>query len=279
MRDVDPKARIAGVFDRAAPTYEQTGVEFYGPPGRALVAHAGITTGERVLDLGCGRGNVFFPAAAAVGPTGTVVGVDFAPVMRRLTTEAAKDLPWVRVTAGDAEYPDFPPCSFDVVTAGFMIFFMPDPAAAVARWAGLLRPGGRLAISTFAESMTAGTTFYADRAAALAPFQRPEQALAGDAREEHDAQRDRVRGWFDRADLTGVTMTELTVRSHYPSADAYWAWWLSVGARRQLERVPPHRVPAARAAITEVLDKHLRHPGGGYLSETPMRLTVARRPG
>ena len=50
MTDVDPKARIAGVFDRAAPTYEQTGVEFFAPPGRALVAAADIGAGERVLD-------------------------------------------------------------------------------------------------------------------------------------------------------------------------------------------------------------------------------------
>jgi hypothetical protein len=33
MTDVDPKARIAGVFDRAAPAYEETGVEFLAPAG------------------------------------------------------------------------------------------------------------------------------------------------------------------------------------------------------------------------------------------------------
>ena len=42
MTDVDPKARIAGVFDRAAPTYEQTGVEFFGPPPRFLVEGSGL---------------------------------------------------------------------------------------------------------------------------------------------------------------------------------------------------------------------------------------------
>src|SRR5689334_4965853 len=101
MTDVDPKARIAGIFDRAAPTYDQTGVEFFGPPGRELVRLAGIAAGQRVLDLGCGRGNVLFPAAEAVGPTGEVIGVDFAPGMLTATTRAAEDHPWVRVTAGD----------------------------------------------------------------------------------------------------------------------------------------------------------------------------------
>ncbi|MDG4827648.1 methyltransferase domain-containing protein [Asanoa sp. WMMD1127] len=274
MTDVDPKARIAGVFDRAAPTYEQTGVEFFAPPGRALVARAGVRTGERVLDLGCGRGSVLFPAARAVGPTGAVVGVDFAPAMVAATAEAAKDLPWVRVTSGDAEFPEFPPGSFDVVTAGFMVFFLSDPAAAVARWAGLLRPGGRLALSTFAEATAAGQAFLADRAAALARFQTPDPATAGPS----SASREWVAALFADADLTDVTMTEMTVETFFDTGERYWTWWLSIGSPHQLARVPAERRPAARAALTAVLDAHLRQPGGGYRMVTPMRLTVARRP-
>ena len=275
MTDVDPKARVAGIFDRAAPTYDQTGVEFFGPPGRELVRLAGITTGQRVLDLGCGRGNVLFPAAAAVGPTGAVVGVDFAPGMIAATTEAAKDIPWVRVAADDADDPDFPPACFDVVTAGFMVFLLPDPPSAVARWARLLRPGGRLALSTFAAPTEAAEAFLRDRAAALLPFQTPEPA-----REEPSSSAPEwVAALFAGTDLVDVTMTALTIRSVVPTAEVYWDWMLSVGYRRQLERVPAEHEQAARAAVTKVLDQHLRQPDGSYLMETDMRLTVARRPG
>ena len=279
MTDVDPKARIAGVFDRAAPTYEQSGVEFFAPPGRELVARARVRLGERVLDLGCGRGNVLLPAAAAVGPTGEVIGVDFAPGMIAATTDAAKDLPWVRVTAGDADYPDFPPGSFDAVTAGFMVFLLPDPPAAVARWARLLRPGGRLALSTFAEGGDATDAFYRDRTAALLPFQTPDPAMDRQTANNSTAAAAWVEALFAGADLVDVTMTEMSVRSVYPSADAYWDWMLSAGSRRQLERVPPDREPEARAALGKVLDQHLRQPDGSYAKESPMRLTVARRPG
>ncbi|HEV7709083.1 MAG TPA: methyltransferase domain-containing protein [Asanoa sp.] len=275
MTDVDPKARIAGIFDRAAPTYDQTGVELFGPPGRELVRCAGITAGQRVLDLGCGRGNVLFPAAAAVGGTGAVVGVDFAPAMIAATTHAAKDLPWVRVTAGDADHPDFPPDSFDAVTAGFMVFLLPDPPAAVARWSRLLRPGGRLALSTFAAATEAGEAFYRDRTAALLPFQTPEPARE----EQSSSSPEWVAALFAGTDLVDVTMTGLTVRSVYPTADAYWDWMLSLGSRRQLERVPAEHEQAARAALGKVLDQHLRQPDGSYRMDTDVRLTVARRPG
>lgn len=43
---------------------------------------AGITTGMRVLDLGCGVGDVSFLAAEIVGPTGSVVGIDSARTAR-----------------------------------------------------------------------------------------------------------------------------------------------------------------------------------------------------
>jgi ubiquinone/menaquinone biosynthesis C-methylase UbiE len=279
MTDVDPKARIAGVFDRAAPTYEQTGVEFFAPPGRALVARAGIKAGERVLDLGCGRGSVLFPAAAATGPTGEVIGLDFAPAMLQATAEAAKDLPWVRVVSGDAEHPDFPEASFDVVTAGFMVFLLPDPVGAVAGWARLLRPGGRLAVSTFAEATEAGAAFFAERTAALLPFQHPDPDMDRQNADNSTADRAWVEALFAAADLVDVTMTDLTVHSVYPTADAYWNWMLSAGSRRQLERIRPGQEAAARAALTAVLDRHLRTNDGGYASATPMRLTVARRPG
>ncbi|HTF09311.1 MAG TPA: hypothetical protein VK659_14175, partial [Asanoa sp.] len=88
-----------------------------------------------------------------------------------------------------------------------------------------------------------------------------------------------VEALFAGADLVDVTMTEMSVRSVYPSADAYWDWMLSAGSRRQLERVPPDREPEARAALGKVLDQHLRQPDGSYAKESPMRLTVARRPG
>ena len=75
------KAGVAGVFDRAAATYDQVGVEFFQPIGRFLVSRTDPQPAERVLDVGCGRGASAIPAAEAVGPTGSVLATDLAPSM------------------------------------------------------------------------------------------------------------------------------------------------------------------------------------------------------
>ncbi|MBW6439200.1 hypothetical protein KZ829_36295 [Actinoplanes hulinensis] len=60
------------IFNEAADDYDSVGVDFFSPFGAALAEAAAIAPGERVLDVGCGRGTVLFPAAAATGPPGRV---------------------------------------------------------------------------------------------------------------------------------------------------------------------------------------------------------------
>src|SRR5262245_12377842 len=128
----DRKARVAGVFDRAAPTYDEVGVRFFEPAGADLVRAAELRRGDRVLDVGCGRGASLFPAAMTVAPEGAVVGIDLAPGMVAAVAEELQRrvLPHVTVGVGDAEAPEFPDRSFDAVLAGFVLFLLPDPVTA-----------------------------------------------------------------------------------------------------------------------------------------------------
>ncbi|HEX6878652.1 MAG TPA: hypothetical protein VF165_23540 [Nocardioidaceae bacterium] len=66
------KQAVAGVFDRAASTYDQTGVDFFGAVGRELVDVADPRPGEWVLDLGCGLGASTLLAAERAQPGGRV---------------------------------------------------------------------------------------------------------------------------------------------------------------------------------------------------------------
>lgn len=142
---------MIGTFDAAAASYDSVGVDFFTPMGAELVRRAAVRPGEHVLDVGCGRGAVLLSAAAAAGPAGRVVGIDLAPSMVELTAASTAHLPGVTVQVGDAQRPAFEPGTFDVVTAGLVLFFLPDPPAAVAAYRELLRPAGRLAFSSFAQ--------------------------------------------------------------------------------------------------------------------------------
>jgi len=95
-----------------------------------------------VLDLGCGTGSL---AALLAGAGHRVTGVDLAPQM---VAQARAKLAGARLPAtfvvGDAADP--PVAEVDVVLARHLLWTLPDPHAALARWVALLRPGGSLVL-------------------------------------------------------------------------------------------------------------------------------------
>lgn len=147
-----PTERVARLFDELAPSYDQSGVDFFRPIAARLVELLEVRPGERALDLGCGRGAATFPLAAATGPEGSVTAVDVAPGMVELTrAQAERDgVANVEVAVMDAAAPTLPERHFDVVASSLVLFFLPDPKEALARWVRLVAPGGRIGISTFA---------------------------------------------------------------------------------------------------------------------------------
>ena len=154
VRPPDRKKRAVRTFVEVAPTYG-SGLTFWESFGRDLIAAAGVRAGERVLDVACGRGACLWPACEAAGENGFVLGIDLAPAMVELTKRDL-DREGIRnaeVRVGDAEHLDLDAASFDVVTCGFAVFFFPAPLVALGECRRVLRVGGRLAASTFADGM------------------------------------------------------------------------------------------------------------------------------
>jgi SAM-dependent methyltransferase len=128
----------------------------YGPTGRSLVpaaeavvAAAALRPGERVVDVGCGTGNVAGMAAAAGA---AVTAVDPSA---RLLERAERSMPpgtTVRFALGDAEHLPLPDASCDAVLSNFAVIFAPDPAAAVAELCRVAAPGGRIVFSAWLPS-------------------------------------------------------------------------------------------------------------------------------
>jgi ubiquinone/menaquinone biosynthesis C-methylase UbiE len=109
---------------------------------------AGLRPGMRVLDVGCGPGDVSFIAARLVGPTGKVLGVDAAPEMIELARARAVEQGLSAVhfmrAAIDAIALDEP---VDAVVGRLILMHLPDPAAALGQLSTWVRPGGVIAFS------------------------------------------------------------------------------------------------------------------------------------
>jgi ubiquinone/menaquinone biosynthesis C-methylase UbiE len=267
------KRYLVGVFDRAAGSYESVGVPFFGPLGRRLVQVAALEPGWRVLDIGCGRGAALIPAAEAVGPAGEVIGIDLAPGMVEASAAAAerRGLRNVRLLVMDAERPDPALGTFDAVVAGFVMFMLPDVAGALRRYAGMLRPGGRFAMSSWAA--------HDARWDVLEPVY--EQFHPRDVpRLDDTVTRWQDTNWVEalvaEAGFTGVHSEVHVHRSRFRDADHFWEWDRSHGGRSVWETVPVERHAEVRALLRRAL-AGIAEPDGSLLLHSVARYTVASR--
>jgi ubiquinone/menaquinone biosynthesis C-methylase UbiE len=117
-----------------------------GPFGARVLDAVAIQPGGRVLDVGCGAGDLSLAAGWATGSEGRVVGIDLSEPMldtaRRRASVAG--LGNVSFVAGDAQTYGFGEGELDVVVSRFGVMFFADPVAAFTNLARALRPGGRL---------------------------------------------------------------------------------------------------------------------------------------
>ena len=123
-------------------------------PSARFFAHIGIAANMRVLDVGCGNGDLSRLVAALVGPAGEVVGIDRSDEALAL----ARALPLhpemapIRYQTADlsGELPDLG--QFDAIIGRRVLMYLPDAAATLTRLARLARPGTILAFQEHARA-------------------------------------------------------------------------------------------------------------------------------
>jgi len=248
------KELLAGVFGRAAATYDLVGPSFFVHFGRRLVAVAGVEEGERVLDVACGAGAVSAPATERGA---RVVAIDLAPEMVERTRALGVD---ARVL--DAEALDFDDASFDCTLSGFGLFFLPDPARGLAGIHRVLRPGGRLAFTTFAEEEDPRWAFLEEL-----PGRRR------DVRESRFGSRDGIAGLLAEAGFAEPSFFEESHELVFADTGEWWGWTWSHGARGWLERLPPDELERHRRLAFERVEQMPEIAHRIYA-----RVTVAARP-
>ncbi|HVY46034.1 MAG TPA: methyltransferase domain-containing protein [Minicystis sp.] len=226
------------------------------PLGRAALERAAVAPGERVVDVGCGCGTTTLEIAAAVGPAGSVVGVDVsAPMLARAEERArARGLTNASFVLGDAAEVrlDAPA---DALFSRFGVMFFAEPERAFSNLLAMLRPGGRLAFvcwRALVENPWARLPFEATARALAAP---PPPLDAPGPGPFAFADRARLRGILEAARFEAVSIdafdAEITLGGD-PAGAVDFAL-VSGPASRLLVGADEATVARARAAIEAAL--------------------------
>jgi SAM-dependent methyltransferase len=152
----------SGDFGRIARGYELGSAQF--------ITRLGLATGERVLDVATGTGNLAIPAARAGA---NVTGVDIAPnLVTQAKARAAAEGLTIRFDVGDAEALCYGDGEFDTAVSMFGAMFAARPERAASELLRVVRSGGRIAManwtpSSFIGEMLRATERYAPPPAGL----------------------------------------------------------------------------------------------------------------
>jgi SAM-dependent methyltransferase len=156
MANDDPFAKFKAVQRESWALFAPLAA-FTTPGAALLVDYAGVKKGDAVLDVACGTG-VVAVTAARLGAR--VKGLDLSPV---LLEDARKNAAIVSApiefTEGDAEALPYKDGEFDVVLSQFGHMFAPRPEVVVREMLRVLKPGGRIAFSTWPPELMIGQCF------------------------------------------------------------------------------------------------------------------------
>jgi ubiquinone/menaquinone biosynthesis C-methylase UbiE len=145
---------VQGFYGRWARFYDV--IALYTPGVRRLRERAAATLeldpGDTVVEMGCGTGANLPYLRAAVGPTGSVVGVDVTrPILDRARSLVDRR-GWDNVYLARADARRPPVASADAVLATFVVGMLDDPAKAVGDWCDLVGSGGNVVLLDATES-------------------------------------------------------------------------------------------------------------------------------
>lgn len=113
------------------------------PRYAAAIAEIGLVEGQFVVDAGCGTGRALPLLRSAVGPSGTVLGVDVTPEMLEQAAHHRADAALITADCGRLPLRD---ATVDAVFGAGLISHLPRPADGLRELARVTRPGGKLAL-------------------------------------------------------------------------------------------------------------------------------------
>jgi SAM-dependent methyltransferase len=232
-------------FDVAAEAYGRFMGRYSEPLAKAFVEVAGLSAGQRALDVGCGPGALTARLVDRLG-VDHVAAVDPSA---RFVAAVRDRFPDLDVRRGVAEELPYADATFDAALAQLVVHFMTDPVAGLREMARVTRAGGVVAACVWDHAgRRSPLELFWSVVAAVDPGAADESALAG-ARDGHLAE------IATEARLADVTGSELTVSVPYTGFDEWWEpYTLGVGpAGSYLSGVDSEQYDALVARAREVV--------------------------
>ena len=146
----DRKKMIQQGFDTVAEGYDHPSLSFFPETAKRLVDHLQLNPTDNLLDVCTGTGCVALTAAEKL-PQCKVTGIDLSSgMLQQAKNKAAEQgLTNAEFHQMDLEHINLPEASFDIATSSFGLFFLEDMTQGLTKIASTVRPGGKVAITTF----------------------------------------------------------------------------------------------------------------------------------
>ena len=233
----------------------------------ALLAAAALAPGQRVLDLASGPGLLARAAAESLGGRGMVLASDISQGQLACCPDLAR-------LAADGEALPLTDASLDRVLCGLGLMFFPDEEAALLEMRRVLRPGGRIALSVWAQAAEVPLIECAlsclRRLLPPPKVARPSIFRCGDP------------DWLQRriasADFQAIDIRRVDFTVAFADAASYWQGFLDIagGAAESLARLPAEKVQALAAGVAEELAPYAS-PDGYRLTSTVLIASALRK--
>ncbi|MCK6457607.1 MAG: class I SAM-dependent methyltransferase [Phycisphaerae bacterium] len=232
-------------------------VAFSWPVTHRLLDAVELRAGMHVLDVGCGIGDPTVAIASRVGPTGRVTAIDLSPRMIEVARQRAASLGLAAIDFRVCAIEEFDaaPASFDAVVGRWSLIFCEDVAAQLARIRGWLRPGGRLAMSTWTP-MEQSLGFAAinravNRVAKLPPLDPCKPGMQNLSTPGHLADA------LGRAGFVSVGAEPVRLSTVVRDGDEYWRMSCEMGAslRAVLHTLSEEQIAAIGSNVAQAVEE------------------------
>ncbi|WP_018347983.1 class I SAM-dependent methyltransferase [Longispora albida] len=248
------------LFDRLADRYDEV-IPFFAELATRTLDVVGPSAGDRLLDIGTGRGAI---AVAAAARGCVVTATDAAP---RMIERLSAGYPELDARVMDAHGLDFPDASFDLATGGFMIHLVSDPVRVLAELRRVIRPGGLVALTGPGDCEDDGRWdgFH---------------ELVGEYGQRVDTSHFPAKPFeldqVTEAGFTGLTTTEIEVHLPVPDPQTCWDFHMSHGFAGFVESLSP--ADAAEFREKALAEFARMHANGGIIVDRGAVVHVARVP-